>query len=82
MVSVRRFTLSLVLGAATRAWYDTDANRFAGETEGRVRQAASAAGPPRQEASVVQFGRSAVTASWTEAGGAYRDRSGNGTRAR
>ena len=68
---MRRFTLSLiigavVLGATTPVWSDTDADQLAGQIETRVRQAISAARPSRQEASVVRFERFAVTASWTE----------------
>ena len=68
---MRRSTASLILGtvvlaATTSVWSDTDANQLAGQIETRVRQAISAARPLEREASVVQFERFAVTASWTE----------------
>jgi hypothetical protein len=68
---VRHFTISLitgavVLGTTTSGWPDIAADQLAGQIEARVRQATSAARPPGQEASVAQFERLAVTASWTE----------------
>ncbi len=68
---MRRITPSLVIGAVvlstpTFVWSDTDADQLARQIETRVRRAISTARPSRQEASVVQFERLAVTASWTE----------------
>jgi hypothetical protein len=68
---VRHFAISLiigavVLGAITSARSDVAADRLAARIEARVRQATNAARRPAQEASVAQFERLAVTASWRE----------------
>ena len=68
---MRHFPMALITGAVvsgttTPVGSDVSADRLAGQIEARVRQATSAARPPGEEASVVQFERLAVAASWTE----------------
>ena len=64
--TISSITGAVVLGTTTSVGSDMAADQLAGQIEACVRQATSAARPPGQEASVTQFGRLAVTASWTE----------------